>query len=384
LNRIKVIADDKIPFLKGVLEPYADIIYLPGNLINRDSVMDADALLIRTRTKCNSTLLEGTSVKFIATATIGYDHIDTAYCESANIQWVNAPGCNSSSVQQYITAALLTIAHKNNFTLNGKSLGIIGVGNVGSKVQAIAELFGMKVKLNDPPRAGKEGNAGFVSLDEILETCDIITLHVPLIKEGINRTFHLFDTKLLGKVREGAWLINSSRGEVVETNALKMVLASGVLKGAVLDVWEGEPDIDMELLRQVTITTPHIAGYSTDGKANGTAMAVQALSQYFDLPLRGFYPATLPEPSAPIIEIDGTGKTNQQIFHETVKQTYEIMEDHNRLQLFPESFEQQRGNYPVRREFGAYIVKISNVEKEVARLLGKFGLSVENKDSVLK
>ena len=377
MSKLKIIADDKIPFLNGVLEAFADVIYLPGNLVTRESVMDADALLIRTRTKCNQSLLEGTSVKFIATATIGYDHIDTEYCKSREITWVNAPGCNSSSVQQYITAALLLLAQEHDFNLSKKTLGIIGVGNVGSKVLAAATLLGMKVKLNDPPRARKEGDTGFVSLAEILETCDIITLHVPLVRDGEDRTYHLFDTGILGKMKDGAWLINSSRGEVVETNSLKSALASGKLRGAVIDVWENEPHIDLELLRQVTISTPHIAGYSTDGKANGTAMVVHALSQFFDLPLRDFYPASIPEPSDPAIVIDGYDKSSQQIIHEAVAQTYVIMEDHNRLQLSPGSFEQQRGNYPLRREFPAYAVKLLNVGKGETNTLGKFGFRVE-------
>jgi len=238
LSRIKIIADDIIPFLKGVLEPYADIIYLPGNLINRESVMDADALLIRTRTKCNATLLEGTAVKFIATATIGFDHIDAEYYKSKYITWVNVPGCNSASVQQYITAALVTIAFNNDYNLSEKKLGIIGVGNVGSKVQKAAAVLGMKVKLNDPPRARKEGHGCFVSLDEILETSDIITIHVPLNKTGPDKTFHLFNAELFAKTKNGSWLINSSRGEVVETNAVKNALSSGKLSGAVLEVCE--------------------------------------------------------------------------------------------------------------------------------------------------
>jgi len=377
LSRIKIIADDKIPFLKGVLEPYADISYISGNLITQESIVDADALLIRTRTKCNQSLLGGTSVKFIATATIGYDHIDTDYCKSREITWVNAPGCNSSSVQHYITAALLTLAQKHNFNLSDKTLGVVGVGNVGSKVHAAAKLLGMKVMLNDPPRARKEGHAGFVSLDEILETSDIITLHVPLNREGEDRTFHLFDSTLLDKVKEGVWLINSSRGEVVETKALKNALSTGILKGAVLDVWENEPDVDLDLLRQVTISTPHIAGYSTDGKANGTAMVVQALSEFFNLPLRDFYPASIPLPSDPIIVIDGYGKSTQQIIYEAFVQTYVIMDDHNRLQISPGSFEQQRGNYPIRREFPAYTVKLLNAGKIEADIVEKFGFKVE-------
>lgn len=378
MSRIKIIADDKIPFLKGVLEAYADVTYLPGNQISRESVMNADALLIRTRTRCDATLLEGTAVKFIATATIGSDHIDAEYCKQNDITWVNAPGCNSSSVQQYITAALLTLAQNQNFSLSEKTLGIIGVGNVGSKIQKAANLLGMKVKLNDPPRAREEGAAGFVSLGEILETCDIITLHVPLIREGEDKTFHLFDSTLFGKVREGTWLINSSRGEVIETIALKTSLTAGRLKGAVLDVWENEPDIDLELLNQVTVSTPHIAGYSVDGKANGTAITVQALSRFFGLPLLGFYPPLLPAPSDPLVRIDGTGKSMQQIIYEAVMHTYAIMEDHNRLQLSPGTFEQQRGNYPVRREFGAFILNLSNVQRGLSDILEKLGFRVNN------
>jgi len=382
LNRIKIIADDKIPFLKGVLEPYADVTYLPGNRISRESVMNADALLIRTRTRCNANLLEGTAVKFIATATIGSDHIDADYCKLNDITWVNAPGCNSSSVQQYITAALLTLAQNHHFSLSEMTLGIIGVGNVGSKIQKAANLLGMKVKLNDPPRARNEGYTGFVSLDEILETCDIITIHVPLIREGEDKTFHLFDSTLFGKVKEGAWLINSSRGEVVDTIALRTSLTAGRLKGAVLDVWENEPDIDLDLLNLVTISTPHIAGYSVDGKANGTAMTVQALSCFFGLPLVDFYPPSLPAPSEPIIEIDGTGKSRQQIIHEAFMHIYAIMEDHNRLQLSPGTFEQQRGNYPVRREFGAYVINLSNAQRGAADILEKLGFRIENKKIV--
>ena len=379
MSRLKIIADDKIPFLKGVLEPYADIIYLPGNLINRDSVLNADALLIRTRTKCNASLLEGTAVKFIATATIGYDHIDVDYCQSKEITWVNVPGCNSASVQQYITAALLALAYNTDYTLSEKTLGIIGVGNVGSKVQKAAAILGMKVKLNDPPRARKEGRSCFVSLDEILETSDIITIHVPLNKTGPDKTLHLFDTELFRKMKDDSWLINSSRGEVVETEALKSSLSSGKLSGAVLDVWENEPEIDPELLSQAYISTPHIAGYSIDGKAKGTSQVVQALSVFFGLPLHDFYPPVLPEPLLPEIVIEGAGKSSFEIVHEAVLHTYPILKDHILLQRSPSTFEQQRGQYPVRREFPSYTVSLSNGKPKAIDMLVKLGFKVKTK-----
>ena len=379
MSRIKIVADDKIPFLKGVLEPYADIIYLPGNLITHESVIEADALLIRTRTRCDATLLEDTAVKFIATATIGYDHIDTDYCRSKVITWVNVPGCNSASVQQYIAAALLTLAYNNDYTLREKTLGIIGVGNVGSKVQKAATILGMKVKLNDPPRARNEGIHCFITLDEILETSDIITIHVPLNKTGPDKTLHLFDAELLGKMKDGSWLINSSRGEVIDTNALKTALSSGKLSGAVLDVWENEPEIDRELLSQVFISTPHIAGYSIDGKAKGTSQVVRALSEFFGLPLNDFYPPELPEPSVPEIVIDGAGKSSFQIVHQAVLHTYPIMKDHILLQRSPATFEQQRGQYPVRREFPSYTVKIRNGKPKSIEMLLKLGFKIETK-----
>ena len=377
MSRIKIVADDKIPFLKGVLEPYADIIYLPGDLITKESALNSDALIIRTRTSCNAALLEDTAVKFIATATIGYDHIDAEYCKLKDIKWVNVPGCNSASVQQYITAVLLTLAFDNNFSLTEKTLGIIGVGNVGSKVQKVAATLGMKVKLNDPPRARKEGNEGFISLDEILKTSDIITIHVPLNRVGPDKTLHLFNKELIGKMKRSSWLINSSRGEVIETNALKAALSSGKLGGAVLDVWEKEPAVDLELLREVYISTPHIAGYSIDGKAKGTSQVVKALSKFFGLPLWDFYPPKLPEPTVPEIVIDGSGKSAFQIVYQAVLHTYPIVEDHSRLQNSPESFEMQRGQYPVRREFPSYIVRLHNGKQEAIDMLLKLGFKVK-------
>lgn len=381
MSRIKIIADDKIPFLQGVLEPYADIVYLPGSMITREAAMYADALLIRTRTKCNQSLLEGTSVKFIATATIGHDHIDAEYCKSKEITWMNVPGCNSASVQQYITAALVTLALNNDYNLSEKKLGIIGVGNVGSKVQRAATILGMKVTLNDPPRARAEGKSCFVSLDEILATSDIISIHVPLNRIGPDKTFHLFDDALFGKMKNNAWLLNSSRGEVVETNALKSALSSGKLSGAVLDVWENEPDIDLELLSQIYISTPHIAGYSVDGKAKGTSQVVQALSAFFGLPLNDFYPPVLPEAPVPGIVIEGAGKSSFQVVHEAVLHTYPIMKDHILLQRSPSTFEQQRGHYPVRREFPSYTVRLINGKPKAIEMLIKLGFKVKIKGS---
>jgi erythronate-4-phosphate dehydrogenase len=277
---VKIVVDKKIPFINGILEQHADVVYLEGREISRSDLLNVDALIVRTRTKCNKELLEGTSVRFIASATIGLDHIDTAFCEAKKIFWTNAAGCNSSSVQQYIAGALVYLSEKLNLTLAEKIIGVVGVGNVGSKVARLCQTIGMKVLLNDPPRERKESSDGFVALDTIVEKSDIITLHVPLNRDGIDKTFHMGDERFLSRLKKGQILINSSRGEVLETGALKSILRQGKLAACLLDVWEHEPEIDRELLDLVDIGTPHIAGYSADGKANGTSMSVQALSRF--------------------------------------------------------------------------------------------------------
>ncbi|MBN1107962.1 MAG: 4-phosphoerythronate dehydrogenase PdxB [Bacteroidales bacterium] len=373
---MKIVADDKIPFLKGVLEPYAEVLYLPGGKITRKDISDADALLVRTRTKCTEELLGGTRVSFIATATIGFDHIDTRFCKKNGIAWTNAPGCNSSSVQQYVAAALLKMASEFRFSLKGKTIGIIGVGNVGSKVEKLAGILGMNILLNDPPRARKENDAKFTDLRTVLGESDIITLHVPLNVVGRDATWHLISEKSLKKMKKGAWIINSSRGEVADTAGLYKVLSSGKPGGAVLDVWENEPDIDLELMSKTFIATPHIAGYSTDGKANGTSMAVNALCRHFSLPITEWYPEDLPFPGQPEIKIDGTGKSDEEILHLAVNHSYNIDEDNINLRFAPSDFERQRGEYRVRREFPAYTVKLSGASEKVSGMLDSLGFNV--------
>lgn len=375
---MKIVADDKIPFLKGVFEPFADVLYLPGDAIDRSHLVDADALIVRTRTRCNEQLLKGTKVKFIATATIGYDHIDTTWCKENGIEWTNAPGCNSGSVYQYVASVLVTLAVKHNFNLGDRTLGVIGVGNVGKKIVRLAEHLGIQVLLNDPPRARKEGLCGFISLDGILRDCDIITCHVPLIMDGEDKTYHLVDEKFLCKVNNGTILINTSRGEVVDTAALKNHLGNPErLAGAVLDVWENEPNIDTELLSKIDIATPHIAGYSADGKVNGTAMSVQAISRFFNLPLKMWVPEEIPAPEHSEIIIDCSGRSVQDILTEAVLFTYNVMDDNNRLRQSVVTFEKQRGNYPLRREFRAFTVKLINPHSSVDQKMKNLGFQLK-------
>jgi erythronate-4-phosphate dehydrogenase len=374
--RIKIIADNKIPFLQGVLDEVANVVYLPGRGISAEDVRDADALITRTRTCCDASLLDGSGVKFIATATIGYDHIDTQYCERQGIAWTNAPGCNAASVQQYILSVLLNMAGRDGYDLKGRTIGIIGVGHVGSRVEKSARALGMRVLLNDPPRARKEGPQAFVNLKYLLKEADIITMHVPLNLSGEDKTHYLADHDFFGQLTKKILFINSSRGEVVDSGALKAALQDQKLAGAVLDVWDGEPGIDLELLGLARIATPHIAGYSTDGKATGTSMSVQALSRFFKLGFDDWYPAMLPVPEHPVITLDGADAELQEMLIDVVNQTYNVMEDDRKLREAPEHFEELRGTYPVRREPGAFLVKIINDRAGVGAVLEKLGFQV--------
>ncbi len=373
---MKVVTDNKIPYLKGVLEPFADVVYLPGEDINKQHLTDADALITRTRTKCNKQLLEGTSVKFIATATIGFDHIDTDYCKKNNIFWTNALGCNSGSVYQYIASVLVNLAQKHNFNFPDRSLGVVGVGNVGKKIVKLGEWLGMRVLLCDPPRVRETGQCGFVSLEGIVRECDIITCHVPLNITGADKTFHLFNENLLQKLLPNTLLINSSRGEVVDNLALKSFLNEKKIAGAVLDVWENEPDIDTELMELLDIATPHIAGYSADGKAKGTTMSVQALSKHFKLPLNRWFAEDIPIPQNSNLIINCSNKTTQQIIIEAITETFNVIDDDIRLRTSPTTFEKQRGNYPLRREFDSYSISLINSSIDAKKALSGLGFKI--------
>jgi erythronate-4-phosphate dehydrogenase len=369
---MKIIADDKIPFLKGVMEPYADIIYLPGAGITAADVHDADAIFTRTRTKCDASLLDGSRVKLIATATIGFDHIDTDYCDAAGIRWVNAPGCNSGSVKQYVTAAIVTWVKEKSLKLHDLTVGVVGVGNVGGKVAAAAEALGMRVLLNDPPRAVKE--PGFVALDALLAESDIVTCHTPLTMDGVYGTYHLASDDFFGKMKPGALFINTSRGAVADTAALKRALRNPYI----LDVWEGEPTPDGGLLRNAFIGTPHIAGYSADGKAGGTAACIREFCSYFSLDiLPGWYPPHIPEPPMPLVfAIDGMNKSREQLFFEAVTHTYPVWEDSNRLKNSPDTFEQQRGGYRIRREFENFTILPRSVGDDALHALRTVGFRI--------
>ncbi len=312
---MKIVADAYIPFLKGLLDDVAQVEYLSPDKITADAVKDADALIIRTRTKCNASLLLGSTVQFIATATIGYDHIDTNFCAQNGITWTNCPGCNANSVVNYIHA-VITYLLKDH--LAGKTIGIIGVGNVGRRVAEMAKQLGMNVLLNDPPRAQKEGPSGFVSLQEIQKQANIISIHTPLNPD----THHLINKAFLENCSQTPLIINAARGEVCHTPDLLEYPGK-----IALDCWEGEPHISIELLNKVSIGTPHIAGYSVDGKANGTRMAVEAVCRHFGIDKH--------------IHIQVPGEKGLP---------YYVEGESNALKAHPEWFEAFRNHYPIRRD----------------------------------
>ncbi|WP_372776099.1 4-phosphoerythronate dehydrogenase PdxB [Mangrovibacterium sp.] len=377
---MKFIVDDKIPYIQGALEPFGEVIYLPGSKTTADVVRDADAIVTRTRTICNEKLLKGSSVKFIATATIGFDHIDTNYCAEAGIQWTNAPGCNSKSVEQYVASTLFVLAEKHQFKLEGKTIGVVGVGQVGSKVARFCETIGMKVLLNDPPRARAEGPGKFVSLTEIQEKADFISIHVPLNMDGEDATYHLADERFFNHLPQKSFVINSCRGEVVESSAAKQALKNSKIKGLVLDCWENEPNLDPELLDACELATPHIAGYSKDGKANGTSMSVQAISRFFGLGVDNWTCPNIELPERTKITLDGFSSTDEEIIAKAILSTYDIRNDDVALRRHPADFEILRGDYPVRREFPIFTIEAENMQKSAIEKLKQIGFQIKSKE----
>lgn len=350
---MKIIIDDKIPYIKDCVVQIADqIVYAAGKDFTPELVQDADAIIIRTRTLCNRDLLEGSRVKFIATATIGYDHIDTEYCAQAGIEWTNAPGCNSGSVAQYLQSVILLLKSVRQKKTDELTIGIIGVGNVGCKVAKVAQKLGLRVLLNDLPREEKEGSEYFTPLDRIAKECDIITFHVPLYKWGKYKTYHLANSDFFCSLQRKPVIINTSRGEVVETEALLNAISNDLVSEVIIDVWEHEPNINHSLLEKAFIATPHIAGYSADGKANATRMSLNAICQFFQI--EAVYDINVPAPISPVIYAKDRAAALLQI--------YNPVEDSERLKSRPQLFEFFRENYSLRREEEAYQIILDKIK----------------------
>ena len=276
----RITVDENIANAEEVFSSLGEVKLLPGRNITSEILKDSDALIVRSITKVDEKLLKGTKIKFVGTATIGSDHIDIEYLRKHNIAFSDAKGCNAEAVKEYVFTAITEVLNQKKLSYKNLSLGIIGVGNIGSKIADCAKVLGMKTIYNDPPLKRKTGNEIFKELDEVLKT-DIISLHVPLNKEGIDKTVHLLDYEMLDKLKDGTILINSSRGSVIDNEALEKTINKKNLT-IVLDVWENEPEINPSLLKKVFIGTPHVAGYSYEGKINGTMMIYTSLCRFLN------------------------------------------------------------------------------------------------------
>lgn len=351
---MKVVIDEKIPYLRdALLLMGCDVVALPGTEICGAHLRDAEALFVRTRTICNAKLLEGTAVRFIGTATIGYDHIDAAYCRANGIEWTNAAGCNAGAVLQYVQSVIYSWARDNGKSLQGLTLGVVGVGEIGSRVARWAKGVGMTVLENDPPKADA-GSVGLVGLDVLAAKSDIITFHPTLSRGGLHPSWHLADATFFASLEKCSLLINASRGAVVDNAALVDAIETGKVGCAAIDVWENEPDINISLLNKVYIATPHIAGYSAEGKMNATQIVLDAFARFIG------YAATLPtlrlpQPGEPLVQA-----LSEQ---DALLSIYSPLDDTALLRRNPADFEALRNNYPLRREPTAYeiVIKVENV-----------------------
>lgn len=332
--RLNIVVERNVPFIAGLLETYANVKYLASDEFTPKTVKDADALIVRTRTRCDAALLDRSRCHFIGTATIGTDHIDKEWCASHGIAVVNAPGCNAPAVAQYVFASVMQLANR---PLSQYTIGIVGVGHVGSIVERWARGLGMKVMLCDPPRMRAEGGDGWSTLTEIAEKADIVTFHTPLTKEGEDATWHLADAAFLSSLRRAPILINSARGAVVDNPALVDAIDNGLVSAVAIDCWENEPDISPDLLTRAAIATPHIAGYSLDGKVRATQMIIDALTNYFYLP-----------------RVSTTAKTPKAVARKVTPQaiveSYNPLVDTVTLKKDPSAFESLRNNYHYRDE----------------------------------
>lgn len=390
---MKIIADANIPFVKECFSSIGQVTVVAGRQITPSVAADADVLLVRSITPVGPELLAKSRVRFVATATIGFDHIDRDFLEQNDIGFASAPGSNANSAAEYVIAGLLEVGHRHDLSLEGRSIGIIGVGNVGGRVAGKCAALGMDLFLNDPPLQRQTGDARYLPLEGLFG-CDFITLHTPLTFEGPDKTHHLADEPFFSSLKDGCVFVNASRGGVVDSRALKAAVRSGRLRAAVLDVWEKEPAIDVELLKMVDIGTPHIAGYSLDGKIGGLIMIYKSVCDYFGLEAKFDVEDFLPEPSVPQVELNqGVGR-EQEALRKAVREVYRIDRDDERLRRVLDEPAEKRGayfdglrkNYPVRREFQNTKIIVATEdnegpEKNLKRLMGKLegiGFKVQN------
>jgi len=396
---VNIICATNMPFAMEAFSTLGETRILEGRNIKAADVRETQILALRSTTKVNRELLEGSQVRFVGTATIGTDHLDIPYFDKAGIKWCFAPGCNANSVSEYIAAALLYLACKHGITLEGKAIGVIGVGNVGRRVVQKARALGMRVLMNDPPRerAEKSGQWGvgsgqkeddgnaFVSLEKVLAEADIITMHVPLTKDGPDKTFHLADATFFARAKKGLILLNAARGPVVDSPALISALDTGWVSHVVLDTWEEEPHYRMDLVPRVDIATPHIAGHSFEGKMMGTVMVYREVCKFLGVPAVWSHEPLMPPPLVPEVRVDATGRDDQAILWEVVRQVYDLEGDDHRFRASAvadekermKNFDRLRSDYPERREFQYTKVTLNGGGSPLRCALVELGFKVE-------
>jgi erythronate-4-phosphate dehydrogenase len=382
---LHIVVNRNTPYVVQAFEHLGKVTALGTHEITNESVRDADVLIVRSETKVNEALLNDSRVRFVGTVTIGTDHIDESYLARKGIVFASAPGSNANSVAEYIISALLESARRKDYELRGKTIGIVGVGNIGSKVWQKVEALGMQVLLNDPPLQRNGIKYPLHSLDELMEA-DIITLHVPLTTTGFDATYHLFNEAQIHKMKHDSILINTSRGGVVEEKALKRALVDGHLAFAILDVWEGEPNIDASILDQVLLGTPHIAGYSLDGKINALRMIYKAVCRFLSEPEKLEIDSLLPLSAIPEINLNALNQQQDLMLYDIVKQCYDIHLDDQSLReivLLPlpergKHFMKLRANYRIRREFFNTTINVSKNIQEIGRVLESIGFKVKS------
>jgi len=371
---MKTVVAETVLLGREAFETLGEVVVIPDRQIGPEHLKDADALIIRSKTKVTPELIEGSAVRFIGTATAGFEHMALQTLEKNGIGWCAAPGCNADSVGDYMAAALLTLHTKHGVELEGKTLGIIGVGQVGSRVAKRAEALGLRVLLNDPPRAAKEGDAGFHCLEKLLAESDIVTLHVPLIKEKPWPTLRMADCRFFEQMKRGAVFINASRGKVLDSDALLLAKENGIVSHAVLDVWDPEPVIRADVLDVATIGTPHIAGHSFEGKLNGTVQAYREACHFFETAPVWDPAPLLPVVDVPKLKVDSIGKSDLEVLAEAVAAVYDIGTDQLSVEDI-EQFDKLRSHYRVRREFKNTTVFLSEHRPGLLKRLDHAGFA---------
>ncbi|MBU0677955.1 MAG: 4-phosphoerythronate dehydrogenase [Verrucomicrobia bacterium] len=380
---MKVVCASSVLFGREAFSTIGDVTVVSDGDISRDHVREANALVIRSKTVVNRQLLGGTAISFVGTATAGVDHMDLKYCSSAGIACVSAPGSNANSVAEYVVSALLCLSERYSMTLSDLTLGVVGVGEVGSRVVQKARALGMTVVQNDPPRYEREGGLDLLSLDWVLKHSDIVTIHVPLTESGPHATRHLANHRFFAGMKPGAFFIHSSRGEVVDEDALLTSLGSGALRGAVLDVFENEPRCDPRVLQACELVTPHIAGYSYDGKLKGTLAVYEQACHFYEIE-PCWDPEKLTPKPPPAIELDARGLLDEEAIWRVFQSHYDIRNDDRSLRALSDKgesvlaagFNRLRAEYAIRREAPAITVRLRFAEPTLRDSLIGLGFNV--------